>query len=76
MTTKPWSITYKDEIWSTHCSGVSSDGKGFYQISFEGSHYGFISQAAWDRIKTGDILKFVEQMLNDAHDLALRQKDE
>lgn len=76
MTNKPWSITYKDEPWYVNSQGVPSEGKGFYRITFERLHYGMITKQAWDNLTTGQILSLVEQMLNDAHDLALRQKSD
>lgn len=75
MSEKKWEITYKDMPWSSVHQGVASEGMGFYEISFDGHRYGFISKEAWDEQKTGDILKLVEQMLNDAHSLALREHD-
>jgi hypothetical protein len=76
MTTKPWSITYVDETWYTSTNGESSEGHGFYLINFDDCYYGMITKQAWDNQTTGQILDLVEHMLNDAHDLALRQKDE
>lgn len=71
MSEKKWKINYKDEPWSSNSSGEWMEGIGFYEITFEDARYGFISKEAWDSQKTGSILKFVEQMLNDAHRLAL-----
>lgn len=73
--TKPWKIEYKDEPWATLHEGKEAKGMGFYRLTFEDAHYGFISKEAWDALDTGQILSFVEQMLNDAHNLALRQVD-
>ena len=73
MKEKKWEILYRDEPWFSSSADSVGDGIGFYEIKFEGSKYGFMTKEAWDNTKTGDILKFVEQMLNDAHDLALRQ---
>lgn len=75
MKEKPWKITYKDEPWSSCVQGDLLEGVGYYGISFEGSHYGFISKDAWNDKNTGDILAFVEHMLNDAHQLALKEHD-
>lgn len=73
--TKPWKIEYKEDPWSTLHDGKVAEGIGFYRITFEDSHYGFISKEAWDALDTGQILSFVEQMLNDCHKLALREHD-
>jgi len=77
MTTndKKWKIEFEDKPWSTISEGVKSEGQGFYKISFDGLHYGFISKEALDKQTTGEILAFVEQMLNDAHSLALKEHD-
>lgn len=75
MTDRPWKITYKDEPWSSLCGDKVGDGIGFHEITFEDSRYGFISKKAWDSQCTGDILKLVEVMLNDAHSLALKEHD-
>lgn len=72
---KKWVINYKDEPWSSSSGGEWSEGIGFYELTFEGHRYGFISKEAWDKQKTGEILQFVEQMLNDAHSLALKEHD-
>ena len=45
-------------------------------INFDDAYYGMITREAWDHRTTGQILDLVEHMLNDAHDLALRRKDE
>lgn len=71
----PWSIEYKDEPWATLHEGKQAQGVGFYRITFEEAHYGFISKEAWDNQKTGEILAFVECMLNDAHRLALKEHE-
>lgn len=73
--TKPWKIEYKEEPWASIHHGEKADGIGFYRISYEDAHYGFISKEAFDKQTTGDIMPLLEQMLNDSHDLALRQKD-
>ncbi len=75
MKEKPWKIEFKDEPWSSVFEGKLSEGVGFYVINFDGSRYGFISKDAWDDQKTGDILTLVEHMLNDAHQLALKEHD-
>jgi hypothetical protein len=72
---KAWHVTYKDEPWSSIVQGKQSEGIGFYEITFKGLRYGFISKEAWDTQSTRDILHLVEKMLNDAHDLALRRHD-
>jgi len=72
---KKWKIEFEDKPWSTISEGVKSEGQGYYRISFEGHHYGFISKEAWDDKSTGEILAFVEQMLNDTYSLALKEHD-
>lgn len=72
---KKWEITYKELVWSSIYHGKKQEGIGYYEISFDGHRYGFISKEAWDDQKTGEILEFVEQMLNDAHSLALKEHD-
>jgi hypothetical protein len=72
---KKWTIEFKDMLWASINNGIKSEGMGFYIINFDGHRYGFISKEAWDKQTTGEILEFVEQMLNDAHSLALKEHD-
>lgn len=77
MNEKKWKIEFLDEPWMTlNTPGTVMEGKGFYRITFENNHYGMISKEAFDDKKTGEILQHIELMLNDAHDLALRNGDE
>lgn len=76
MNEKKWKIEFINEPWmTTKQPGTWMEGMGFYRIIFEGNCYGMISKEAFDDKKTGDILEFVEQMLNDAHSLALKEHD-
>lgn len=68
---KPWKIEYKNEPWATSSAESKGEGVGYYVISFEDERYGFISKEAFDNQSTGQILVLIEQMLNDAHRLAL-----
>lgn len=72
---KKWEIKFKNEKWSSNHQGEWKEGHGFYEILFEGTKYGFISAQSFDEMKTGEILPLVEQMLNDAYDLARGIKD-
>jgi hypothetical protein len=67
---KKWEIVFRDLPWKSIHQGQASEGFGYYEILYEGNKYGFISEKAWDEQKTGDILQLVEQMLNDAYNLA------
>lgn len=71
MSCKKWTIEFNPDYWTQIHEGKKSEGNGFYKIKFEDSFYGFILAQAWDELKTGEILCFIEQMLNDAHNLAL-----
>ena len=71
MSDKKWEIKFKDAPHSCLHEGKVYEGRGYYQLFFDGSHYGTITCEAWDNRKTGEILAFVEIMLNDAHQLAL-----
>jgi hypothetical protein len=73
---KKWDLQYHDEPMFNITDGkVTKYVNGYYTISFEGAMYGSFSKEAFDEMKTGEILKFVEQMLNDAYDLALKLHD-
>lgn len=74
MKEKLWVIEYKKEGWGKMVAGKWYTNENFYQISYKGSPYGFISKEAWDEKKTGEILEIVEQMLNDVHELAIKEK--
>jgi hypothetical protein len=76
MKENKWKIEYKDEEWSSIYESKAYNGRGFYEITFDGNFYGFISKDSWDKKSTGEILGFVEAMLNDAHNLALTIKEE
>jgi hypothetical protein len=69
---KAWKIEYKDGDWHSLHDGNIGQGRGYYEITFNDCRYGIISKEAWDEKKTGNILEFVEMMLNDAHSLATR----
>lgn len=75
--TKNWKIEYINEPMFTITGEdrVTNYQTGYYKITYEGCMYGTIGKQAFDEMKTGDILHLVEQMLNDAHDLALKQHD-
>lgn len=75
MNDKKWEIKFVDDgEWHSIFNGIESSGKGFYEITFDGDIYGVIGKDAWDKKSTGQILAFVEGMLNDVHKLALRDK--
>jgi hypothetical protein len=74
---KPWKIEYRNEPWMTSTPNGKGDGIGYYVITFEDARYGFISKDAFENQSTGQILVLIEQMLNDAHELATtRRSDE
>jgi len=70
---KKWEIIYRDEPWFSSNADNKGEGIGFYEVKFSGCLYGFITKESWDKKCTGDILAFVELMLNDAHSLALKE---
>lgn len=73
--TKKWTIEYKDEpMWSL-VNGKQSECHGYYLLKFEGAMYGTFGKESFENMKTGEVLILIEQMLNDAYDLALKQHD-
>jgi hypothetical protein len=75
MSKKPWKIEYSDEPWFSSIGNHKGEGVGFYKILFNDLMYGSISKDAWLEKSTGEILNLVEFMLNDAHHLAIKDKD-
>ncbi len=73
--TKKWKIEYKDEpmFTITDEDRVTNYSGGYYNITYNDYIYGAISKEAFDEMSNEEILKIVEQMLNEAHDLALKQ---
>lgn len=74
MSEKPWKIEYFDETWLTsHGNNISSsEGVGFFKLTFNDFMYGCFSKDAFSEKNTGEILALIEAMLNDAHSLALK----
>lgn len=76
MSEKKWKIEYQNEpMFNIDGGKLKNYQNGYYTISFENSKYGSVSKKAFDEMKTSELLPLIEQMLNDAHDLALRQHD-
>lgn len=71
----PWKIEYKDEPWSTVSSKYAGKGVGYYKIMFNDMEYGFFTKDSFDDQSIEYILTLITRMLNDAHDLALQNKD-
>ena len=76
MREKIWKIEFIPEAtFSIDDGKVTNYENGYYIITSEGHKYGSIGKAAFDDMKTGEILGFIENMMNDAHDLALKLHD-
>lgn len=74
MKENPWRIELREEPVHKLVGGKWYITQNHYQITYNGSLYGSISKEAWDNKKTGDILEVVEQMLNDVHNIAIKEK--
>lgn len=71
---KRWSLKFKDELFISTHHGLTSVSHGYYILQFDNATYGIFSKESFDVMKTEEILTLITNMLNDAYDLAFKDK--
>lgn len=71
----PWKVEFKDGIWHSIHGGISFEGEGYYELTYQENRYGCFSKEALDGKNTGEILEMIASMLNDVAQLDKKENE-